>query len=79
MGSALFSSFSTRGLTVPNRIMVSPMCQYWAEQGLANTWHLIHLGNLAMSGAGILCIEGTVGRAGGPYHSGRSWVVGRRY
>jgi len=59
MGSVLFSSFNMRGLTVPNRIMVSPMCQYWAEHGLANTWHLIHLGNLATSGAGILCIEGT--------------------
>jgi 2,4-dienoyl-CoA reductase-like NADH-dependent reductase (Old Yellow Enzyme family) len=59
MASALFSPFTVRGLTIPNRIMVSPMCQYWAEHGLANTWHLIHLGNLALSGAGILCIEGT--------------------
>jgi 2,4-dienoyl-CoA reductase-like NADH-dependent reductase (Old Yellow Enzyme family) len=57
--SALFSPFSLRGLTLPNRIMVSPMCQYSAENGAANDWHLIHLGSLALSGAAILCIEAT--------------------
>jgi 2,4-dienoyl-CoA reductase-like NADH-dependent reductase (Old Yellow Enzyme family) len=35
------------------------MCQYMAANGKANTWHLIHLGGLALSGAGMLCIEGT--------------------
>lgn len=65
MGSALFSPFTLRGLTVSNRIMVSPMCQYSASQGCATAWHLIHLGNLAMSGAGILSIEATAVEAEG--------------
>jgi 2,4-dienoyl-CoA reductase-like NADH-dependent reductase (Old Yellow Enzyme family) len=57
--SALFSPITLRGLTLSNRIIVSPMCQYVAEDGKPNTWHLIHLGGLALSGAGMLCIEGT--------------------
>jgi 2,4-dienoyl-CoA reductase-like NADH-dependent reductase (Old Yellow Enzyme family) len=57
--SALFSPINLRGLTLSNRIIVSPMCQYVAENGKANTWHLVHLGGLAHSGAGMLCIEGT--------------------
>src|SRR6202163_2352526 len=55
--SALFTPFTLRGVIVPNRIVISPMCQYSAEQGEANAWHLIHLGHLALSGAGLLCIE----------------------
>ena len=57
--SALFTPYSLRTLLVPNRIVIAPMCQYSCEQGEANTWHLIHLGNLALSGAGMLCIEAT--------------------
>ena len=57
--SALFSPFTLRRLTVPNRIMVSPMCQYSAENGAATAWHMIHLGQLALSGAGMLFIEAT--------------------
>ena len=57
--SALFSPFDMRDLTLANRIVVSPMCQYSAENGLANAWHMIHLGGLAHSGAGFLCLEGT--------------------
>ena len=57
--SALFSPINLRDLTLSNRIIVSPMCQYVAENGKANTWHLVHLGGLAHSGAGMLCIEGT--------------------
>src|SRR6476620_4899854 len=57
--SALFSPIKLRGLTLPNRIMISPMCQYSAEDGAATDWHLIHLGGLALSGAGLLCIEAT--------------------
>ena len=52
MTSALFTPLRLRGLTLPNRIIVSPMCQYSAEDGSANDWHLIHLGQLALSGAG---------------------------
>ena len=57
--SALFSPFTLRGVTLPNRIVVSPMCQYSAERGEATAWHMIHLGNLALSGAGMLCLEAT--------------------
>jgi 2,4-dienoyl-CoA reductase-like NADH-dependent reductase (Old Yellow Enzyme family) len=63
--SALFSPFTLRSVTLPNRIVVSPMCQYSAEGGEPNTWHLIHIGALAMSGAGMLCIEGTAVEPGG--------------
>ena len=57
MTSALFQPINLRELRLPNRIMVSPMCQYSATDGNANDWHLIHLGQLALGGAGLLCIE----------------------
>ena len=57
--SLLFTPISLRGLALDNRIMVSPMCQYSAREGCANDWHLIHLGSLAQSGAGLLCLEAT--------------------
>jgi 2,4-dienoyl-CoA reductase-like NADH-dependent reductase (Old Yellow Enzyme family) len=55
----LFEPISLRGLTVPNRIMVSPMCQYSAVEGSASAWHFAHLGSLALSGAGLVCVEAT--------------------
>ena len=55
----LFSPLALRGLTLSNRIMVAPMCQYSAEDGAATSWHQIHIGNLAFSGAGMFCIEAT--------------------
>jgi 2,4-dienoyl-CoA reductase-like NADH-dependent reductase (Old Yellow Enzyme family) len=57
--SALFSPYTLRNLTLPNRIVISPMCQYSAENGAATAWHLMHLGSLALSGAGMLCLEAT--------------------
>ena len=63
--SALFSPLSLRGLTLRNRVVVSPMCQYSAVDGSASPWHLIHLGSLALSGAGMLCIEATAVEADG--------------
>jgi 2,4-dienoyl-CoA reductase-like NADH-dependent reductase (Old Yellow Enzyme family) len=57
--SALFSPLTLRSVTLRNRIVVSPMCQYSAERGEASEWHMIHLGHLALSGAGLLCIEAT--------------------
>ena len=59
MTSALFQPISLRELHLPNRIMVSPMCQYSAIDGNACDWHLIHLGQLALGGAGLLCVEAT--------------------
>jgi 2,4-dienoyl-CoA reductase-like NADH-dependent reductase (Old Yellow Enzyme family) len=57
--SVLFTPFALRSVVLPNRIVVSPMCQYSADRGEASVWHLMHLGNLALSGAGMLCIEAT--------------------
>jgi len=59
MPSALFSPFKLRSLSLPNRIVVSPMCQYSADDGNATDWHLIHWGSMAMSGAGLFLIEAT--------------------
>lgn len=55
----LFSPISLGPVSLPNRIMVSPMCQYSADDGCANDWHAAHLGSLALSGAGVLCVEAT--------------------
>ncbi|MBS0416975.1 MAG: NADH:flavin oxidoreductase/NADH oxidase [Proteobacteria bacterium] len=63
--SVLFSPIALRNLVLPNRIVVSPMCQYSAEQGLATDWHIMHLGALAMSGAAMLFIEATAVESAG--------------
>ncbi len=57
--SALFSPIALRQLTLKNRIVISPMCQYSADNGCASDWHMLHLGHLALSGAGLLIIEAT--------------------
>ena len=59
MENTLFSQISLRGLTVNNRIVVSPMCQYAAENGSASDWHLMHLGQFAMGAGGLLMTEAT--------------------
>lgn len=59
MSSTLFSQFQLRGLTLPNRIVIAPMCQYSAVDGNVGDWHVMHLGNLSHSGAGMLIIEAT--------------------
>lgn len=53
----LFDPFPLRGLTLPNRIIVSPMCQYSSADGLANDWHFVHLGSRAVGGAGLVLTE----------------------
>jgi len=55
----LFEPITLGGVTLANRIAVSPMCQYSAEDGSANDWHLQHLGSLSLSGAGLLVVEQT--------------------
>src|SRR5215510_14247366 len=57
--SRLFEPWSLGPLTLPNRIVIAPMCQYSAEDGCATDWHLVHLGQLALSGAGLLIVEAT--------------------
>lgn len=59
MTSALFSPITMRGLTLPNRIVVSPMCQYNSNDGSANDWHLMHLGSLSLGAAGLVMTEMT--------------------
>ncbi len=59
MPSRLFSSFTLRDLTIRNRIFVSPMCQYSAADGLADDWHMVHLGARAVGGAGLVMTEAT--------------------
>jgi len=59
MTSALFSPLRLAGLNLANRIVVSPMCQYSANDGVASDWHMTHLGMLANSGAGLLVVEST--------------------
>ncbi|AOZ02161.1 oxidoreductase [Cupriavidus sp. USMAHM13] len=55
--SRLFSPLSIGTLQLANRIVIAPMCQYSAEDGNATDWHMIHLGQLALSGAGMLILE----------------------
>ncbi|SDV48502.1 NADH:flavin oxidoreductase/NADH oxidase [Chitinasiproducens palmae] len=57
--SLLFQAAAWRNLTLPNRIVIAPMCQYSALDGCTTDWHTIHLGNLAMSSAGLLLVEAT--------------------
>ncbi|OJT27344.1 oxidoreductase [Archangium sp. Cb G35] len=59
MGSLLFTPLTLRGLTLKNRIVVSPMCQYSSEDGFANDWHFVHLGTRAVGGAGLIIFEAT--------------------
>lgn len=53
----LFEPLALRGVTLPNRIGVSPMCQYSCVDGLATDWHLVHLGSRAVGGAGLVLTE----------------------
>src|SRR3954463_5317996 len=55
----LFSTLQIGNLELANRIVIAPMCQYSAEDGCMTDWHVIHLGHLALSGAGLLTIEAT--------------------
>jgi 2,4-dienoyl-CoA reductase-like NADH-dependent reductase (Old Yellow Enzyme family) len=55
----LFSPFAIGNLKLKNRVVIAPMCQYSAVDGKMTDWHLMHLGNLAVSGAGMLIIEAT--------------------
>ncbi|KZV73691.1 FMN-linked oxidoreductase [Peniophora sp. CONT] len=55
----LFRPITLRGVTFPNRIFVSPMCQYSSDNGHATDWHLVHLGGFASRGAGAIIVEAT--------------------
>lgn len=57
--SQLFQPLNLGGVTLPNRLAVSPMCQYSSADGFANDWHLVHLGSRAVGGAGLVFTEAT--------------------
>jgi 2,4-dienoyl-CoA reductase-like NADH-dependent reductase (Old Yellow Enzyme family) len=59
VASLLFTPLQLRGVTLKNRIVVSPMCQYSSEDGFANDWHYVHLGSRAVGGAGLVIFEAT--------------------
>ncbi len=53
----LFTPIELRGITARNRVVIAPMCQYSATDGLADTWHFAHLAKFALGGAGIVFTE----------------------
>lgn len=57
MTSALFQPLTLRGVTFANRIWVSPMCQYSADNGVASSWHDVHIGSFSTGGAGLIMME----------------------
>jgi 2,4-dienoyl-CoA reductase-like NADH-dependent reductase (Old Yellow Enzyme family) len=59
MASLLFTPLQIGGVTLPNRIAVSPMCQYSADDGCMNDWHLAHLSSMALAGTGLVVVEAT--------------------
>jgi 2,4-dienoyl-CoA reductase-like NADH-dependent reductase (Old Yellow Enzyme family) len=61
----LLSPLTIRGVTLRNRIVMSPMCQYSADDGLANDWHLVHLGSRAAGAVGLVMVEATAVTAEG--------------
>jgi 2,4-dienoyl-CoA reductase-like NADH-dependent reductase (Old Yellow Enzyme family) len=56
---ALFAPLTLRGLTLPNRLVVAPMCQYSVSDGLVGDYHLVHLGRFALGGFGLVLVEAT--------------------
>lgn len=65
LSNHLFTSIDIRGLTLKNRIVMSPMCQYIAKDGFADDWHLVHLGTRAVGGTGLIFVEATAVTAQG--------------
>jgi len=55
--NTLFSPLKIKGITLKNRIVMSPMCQYSATDGFADDWHLVHLGSRAVGGTGLILTE----------------------
>lgn len=59
MTAALFTPYVLSGLPLPNRVVVSPMCQYMAQEGVPGDWHLVHLGQFAQASPGLIMVEAT--------------------
>ena len=70
-----FHPLRVGNIELANRIVIAPMCQYSAQDGRMTDWHVIHLGNLALSGAALLTIEATAVVPGRPNHLRRRGAV----
>src|SRR3954470_19546678 len=66
----LFEPLQLRDLQLKNRVVVSPMCQYSADQGVPNDWHFVHLGRFAIGGAGLVFAEATAVEPAGRISAG---------
>jgi 2,4-dienoyl-CoA reductase-like NADH-dependent reductase (Old Yellow Enzyme family) len=75
----LLSPLTIRGVTFRNRIVMSPMCQYSADDGLANDWHLVHLGSRAAGGVGLVVVEATAVTAEGRITPKDMGIWGRQH
>ncbi len=75
----LVSPLKIRGITFRNRIVMSPMCQYIAEEGLASDWHLVHLGSRAVGGAALVMVEATAVTRDGRISSGDMGIWGDQH
>jgi 2,4-dienoyl-CoA reductase-like NADH-dependent reductase (Old Yellow Enzyme family) len=75
----LLSPLTLRGITLRNRIVMSPMCQYVAEEGLAGDWHLVHLGSRAVGGVGLVVVEATAVMADGRITPGDLGIWGEQH
>lgn len=76
----LFAPFAQRSLTLRNRIVISPMCQYSAVDGMPDDWHLVHLGSRAVGGAAVVIAEATAVSAQGRISLGDTglWNAGQQ-
>lgn len=75
----LLTPYATRGVTLRNRIVMSPMCQYSAEEGLADDWHLVHLGSRAVGGVGLVIVEATAVTPEGRISPGDMGIWGEQH
>src|SRR3974377_2203727 len=75
----LLSPLQIRGVTLRNRIVMSPMCQYIARDGLADDWHLVHLGSRAAGGVALVMVEATAVTPEGRISPGDMGIWGDRH
>src|SRR3954468_19976590 len=75
----LLSPLTIRGVTLRNRIVMSPMCQYCAHEGLASDWHLVHLGSRALGGTGLIIVEATAVTRDGRISPGDMGIWGEQH
>ena len=77
--SSLFSPLTIKSITLRNRIGVSPMCQYSSVDGVADDWHLVHLGSRAVGGAGLVIAEATAVSPEGRISPGDAGIWGEQH